>query len=163
MRLFRFDDPAHAGRRQRLLPWYANGYAQRPGAQQRRAPCRRMRGLPAGPAGLSRICRRRCRSADDLEVPGVARPDACAARHPQPPASAGVGGLMDKWDRLPIWARVALRWVQSGLMVLLLAAVVIGRPASVQYYRALGAGPALASGADRVVVGRSHPVQASRR
>jgi anti-sigma factor RsiW len=149
MRLFRFDDPAHA-EASALLPWYANGTLnarERSSVERHVAECVACR---RDLAELSQL-QEALQEHDDFEVPASLDRMHALLDIRSRPRPQGVGGLMDKWDRLPIWARVTLS-MQSGLMVLLLAGMVIGRPASVQYYRALGAGPALASGVDRVVV-----------
>jgi hypothetical protein len=149
MRLFRFDDPAHA-EASALLPWYANGTlnARECSSVERHVAecvaCRR------DLAELSHL-QAALQEHDDLGPPeSLDRMHALLDTRSRP-RPTGVGGLMHKWDRLPIWARVALS-VQSGVLVLLLAVMIVGRPAGPHYYRALGAAPALTSGADRVVV-----------
>jgi anti-sigma factor RsiW len=149
MRLFRFDDPAHA-EASALLPWCANGTLD---AHERSSVERHVTECVACRRDLAELTRLQeaVQEHEDLDIPESldrmhALLDTGSRRGPR-----AIGGLKDKWDSLPLWARVCLT-TQSGVLVLLLAVMLLGRPADPQYYRALGAAPARAPGADRVVV-----------
>jgi putative zinc finger protein/fervidolysin-like protein len=151
MRLFRFDDPAHAQAAE-LLPWHANGTLdplERGRVERHVAECVACRRDLAELVRVQEIVK-----ADaDLDL---AMPDSLQRMHALLDAGrrrrrTDVGGMKNRWARLPLWARVALP-VQAATMLLLVALVIAGRSTEPTYYRLLGAAPTLAPAADRIVV-----------
>jgi len=151
MRLFRFDDPAHAQAAE-LLPWHANGTLdplERGRVERHVAECVACRRDLAELVRVQEIVK-----ADaDLDL---AMPDSLQRMHALLDAGrrrrrTDAGGMKNRWARLPLWARVALP-VQAATMLLLVALVIAGRSTEPTYYRLLGAAPTLAPAADRIVV-----------
>ena len=151
MRLFRFDDPAHAESAE-LLPWHANGTLdplERGRVDRHVAECVACRRDLAELVRIQEILK----ADDELDL---AMPHSLDRMHALLDSGTrrrrtDVGGVMNRWIGLPLWARVAIP-AQALLVVLLLALVIAGRSTEPAYYRLLGAAPTLAPDADRIVV-----------
>ena len=151
MRLFRFDEPAHAQAAE-LLPWHANGTLdplERGRVDLHVAECVACR---RDLAELVRV-QEMVKADDDFDL---AMPTSLDRMHALLDAGrrrrrTDTGGMKNRWARLPLWVRVALP-VQAATMLLLVALVIADRPTEPAYYRLLGAPPALAPDVDRIVV-----------
>ena len=151
MRLFRFDDPAHAEAAE-LLPWHANGTLdplERVRVDRHVAECVACRRDLAELLRVQEIVK----ADDDRDL---AMPNSLDRMHALLDAGTrrrrtDAAGMKNKWARLPLWIRVALP-VQAATMLLLVALVIAGRSTEPAYYRLLGAAPTLAPDTDRIVV-----------
>jgi len=151
MRLFRFDDPAHAEAAE-LLPWHANGTLD---PLERGRVDRHVAECVACRRDLAELVRFReiLKTNDDFDL---AMPTSLDRMHElldtgRRRRRTDAGGMKNRWARLPLWVRVALP-VQAATMLLLVGLVIAGRSTEPAYYRLLGASPMLAPDADRIVV-----------
>jgi anti-sigma factor RsiW len=151
MRLFRFDDPAHAEAAE-LLPWHANGTLD---PLESRRVDRHVAECVACRRDLVELLRVReiVKADDDFDL---AMPNSLDRMHALLDAGrrrrrTDAGGMKNRWARLPFWVRVVLP-VQAATMLLLVVLVIAGRSTEPSYYRLLGAAPTLAPDADRIVV-----------
>jgi hypothetical protein len=122
MRLFRFDDPAHA-EASALLPWFANGTLN---ARERSSVERHVGECVACRRDLAELShlQEALQEHDDLDI----RSRSTGCIRSSTPAAAGspaVGGLKDKWDSCRSGARCPVQWAEGPVAT----AMLLGRPA----------------------------------